>query len=92
MNPFGCHRALVKLLAEGDSRSQKEAITALYSLCFYNDNKKILCKDNKKRAVMAGEVPLLFEGLINSAGVPDDTLESPLGILNIMTMYWKGER
>ena len=42
-------RALVKLLAEGDSRAMKESITALYSVCFYNDNKKIV--------VMARAVP-----------------------------------
>jgi len=75
-------RALVKLLAEGDSRARKEAITALYSLCFYNDN--------KKRAVMAGAVPLLFGGLINSAGVPDDTLERPLGVLNMLATVSEG--
>uniref|UniRef100_A0A0C9S7I6 RING-type E3 ubiquitin transferase n=1 Tax=Wollemia nobilis TaxID=56998 RepID=A0A0C9S7I6_9CONI len=66
--------ALVKLLAEGDFRSRKEAITALYSLCFYNDN--------KRRAVMSGAVPLLLDSV--TGVVLNETVERPLGLLNML--------
>ena len=39
---------------------------------------------------MAGAVPLLFGGLINNAGVPNDTLERPLGVLNMLAIVSEG--
>uniref|UniRef100_A0A0D6QVI2 RING-type E3 ubiquitin transferase n=1 Tax=Araucaria cunninghamii TaxID=56994 RepID=A0A0D6QVI2_ARACU len=72
--------ALVKLLAEGDFRSRKEATTALYSLCFYNDN--------KRRAVMSGAVPLLLDSV--TGVVLNETAERPLGLLNMLATVSEG--
>lgn len=74
--------ALVKLLAEGDARARKEATTALYSLCFYNDN--------KRRAVMAGAVRLLLEAVVNCVGVLNESVERPLGLLNMLATVSEG--
>ncbi|GLJ19027.1 hypothetical protein SUGI_0341370 [Cryptomeria japonica] len=74
--------ALVNLLVEGDARARKEATTALYSLCFYNDN--------KRRAVMAGAVSLLLEAVVNCVGVLNESVERPLGLLNMLATVSEG--
>ncbi|KAK3035133.1 hypothetical protein RJ639_032635 [Escallonia herrerae] len=45
-------RALVSLLEDGTPREKKEAATALYALCSFNDN--------RRRAVECGAVPILI--------------------------------
>eukprot|EP00252_Welwitschia_mirabilis_P017958 TRINITY_DN4008_c0_g2_i1.p1 TRINITY_DN4008_c0_g2~~TRINITY_DN4008_c0_g2_i1.p1 ORF type:complete len:395 (+),score=51.15 TRINITY_DN4008_c0_g2_i1:172-1356(+) len=79
-NHPGAISALVRLLSEGNGRARKEATTALYSLCFYSDN--------KRRAIAAGAVPLLLESI--DAGPIGEATERSLGMINMLMTVTEG--
>eukprot|EP00252_Welwitschia_mirabilis_P017959 TRINITY_DN4008_c0_g4_i1.p1 TRINITY_DN4008_c0_g4~~TRINITY_DN4008_c0_g4_i1.p1 ORF type:complete len:399 (+),score=55.69 TRINITY_DN4008_c0_g4_i1:164-1360(+) len=79
-NHPGAISALVRLLGEGNERARKEATTALYSLCFYSDN--------KRRAIAAGAVPLLFQCIV--AGPIGEATDRSLGMINMLMTVTEG--
>eukprot|EP00249_Psilotum_nudum_P017096 c26156_g2_i1 orf=365-1534(-) len=66
--------ALVKLLAEGNTRGKKEAMNALCSLCMY--------PENKGRAVSAGVIPLLLAFLTD---ISNENIERSLIVLDFLS-------
>eukprot|EP00249_Psilotum_nudum_P017097 c26156_g3_i1 orf=722-1936(-) len=71
--------ALAKLLAEGNTRGRKEALSVFRSLCMY--------PDNKVRVVTAGVIPLLIALLTNGS---TDITESSLTLLDFLSASEEG--
>ncbi|KAK6917405.1 hypothetical protein RJ641_018156 [Dillenia turbinata] len=72
--PFAI-RALVSLLRDGKGREQREAATALYTICSF--------RDNCKRAVECGVVPILIR-------IADSGLDRAVEVLGLLSKCKEG--
>ena len=60
-------------------------VLCLFNIAWVNQSTQM------QRLHVKAAVPFLFGGLINSARVPDDTLERPLGVLNMLATVSEGK-